>query len=170
MKQQCESFTAKGKTCNLNAKNGHIFCYRHVNNPLTTSRKFLSRHTTLVHDLAEDVANRLPRTHGCQNNVCTYCKVILTKDNKSVDHVIRLVKNCRINPLTNLSNVTFPCCKTCNSQQQGQKIQIFTESDVTVRYKLDCEDELHEGLELIKRIMTRMDRLVQNAKLIESKD
>lgn len=163
---RCQSLTSKGSECKLKVKKGYNkYCYRHFMNPLTTSRKFISRFATLVHDLAEDMANRLPKMHGCTNNTCTYCKVQLTKDNQSSDHVIRLVKDSRINPLTNLSNFTVPCCKSCNSQQIGQKNPVFTDKDISVRYHLDCEDEIYERLEIIKREMMIIDELVQNSRL-----
>jgi hypothetical protein len=163
--KKCESLTSKGSECKKNARTNESYCHIHIKNPLTTSKKFLNRFPTLVHDLGEDMANRLPKIQGCQNNTCTYCSVILTKDNWSVDHVIRLVKDSRINPLTNLSNFTVPCCKTCNSQQIGQQRPVFTEKDITIKYRLDCEDEIYERLENIKLEMMRIDELVQNSQL-----
>ena len=164
---QCESSTVKGTRCKNKVIKNECFCRVHVNKPLTTSRKFIMRLATLVHDLAEDISNKIGSVESATVPVCTctYCEIELTKDNRSRDHVVRLVQNSRISPLTNLSNVTVPCCKTCNSKQIGQKNQ--PQGEVSVRYKLDCEDELNEYLDRLKHIMLEIDSLVQKSKLIE---
>lgn len=134
------------------------------------TRKFIGRYGTLMHALASDVVSKIPRSERITDadpERCYYCKEFLTKHTRTMDHVMRLVSNSSINPLTDLSPVTVPCCRTCNSRQVGQKVSpIFKDEDVRVRYKLDCEAELESDLAELKSIMHRIMERIEKSSLV----
>lgn len=169
MSTQCTGVTAKGCRCKNKVKGCGVLCKKHIEKQ--GSRNFIGRFGTLVHDAGVDLVNRLPRNWEIEEefqNTCQYCKMTLTKDTRSKDHVMRLVSKSRINPLTNLSHVTVPCCRSCNSSQKGQKDPMFTESDVTTRYKIEREDELNEEFENLRRIMERIQNIINTTGINES--
>ncbi len=168
----CEALTLRGHKCKNKAKPGTNTCAKHSETPQTPklTKKFVGRFGTLVHDGGEDLINRLPPGKvppGVKQDECYYCKEALTKHTRSRDHVVRMTTNCRINPLTNLSNVTVPCCRSCNSQQKGQKNPVFTEEDITTRYEFEYENELNEIFDQIKVLMERGQKLINTGRIVE---
>jgi hypothetical protein len=168
----CEALTLRGHKCKNKAKPGTNTCATHTRTLVTLTKKFLGRLGTLIHDAAEDLINRLPRHEtpvlpDVKHDECYYCKEALTKHTRSRDHVVRMITNCRINPLTNLSNVTVPCCKSCNSRQIGQKNPVFTDADITVRYEFEYEDELNEIFDQIRVLLERGQKLINTGRIIE---
>ncbi len=155
MTERCSALTTKGAQCRNN-----VPCRCHGVH--MASGKFMSRFSTLVREAAGDMTRRLPDDGSIRGDNCYYCNSGLTKDNRSVDHVIQLVSKSRINPLTNLSNFTVPCCKTCNSRHIGQKNPgIFGDMlKVTKRYKFEREDELNEKFDQLKALMQDIQTII----------
>lgn len=89
---------------------------------------------TVIHDFGDRIAKRVPYSLPSLNgNTCSYCGVELTaKYTKTKDHVTNLVENKRIKQLSNVSNFTVPCCRTCNSKKGKKNVgyMFFTESQV----------------------------------------
>lgn len=164
---QCTAVTSKGSRCKHNTLSDTGMCKTHEKK--RGSRNFIGRFSTLIHDAAVDIVNRLPRNWDNEaeyQNTCQYCKQTLTKDSRSKDHVMRLVTNSRISPLTNLSHVTVPCCNTCNSSQIGQKNPVFTDSDVKIMYKIEREDELNEEFENLRVIMEKIQNIINTSNIL----
>ena len=168
MPSKCESKKANGKPCRNNALKNQTCCG--VHKKPRKSGNFLGRMSTLMRELALDLVNCLPRTNTIEADpdVCYYCKKFLTSNSKTEDHVMNLVKESRINRLSNFSNVTVPCCRSCNSRyakDTTKRDTFFNISDESIVYydidKKD-EDELYETLSQIKTLMTKAQTIVNN--------
>ena len=155
----CECLTKKVTPCKIKPKDGGKRCHVHLREP-KPSRKFLSRFSTLMHGMCEDISNRLPTRHvlHCDESVCYYCKEKLNEHTRTKDHMVNLVENSWFNKLTNLTNVTVPCCRSCN-QEKGKK-KVVVPLEVTEEYVFEREDELRELVKQLKDIMCKIQELI----------
>lgn len=155
----CECLTKKGTPCKIKPNGENKRCHVHLREP-APPRKFLSRFSTLMHGMCEDISNRLPTSHTmkCDESVCYYCKEKLTEHTRTKDHMVNLVENSWFNKLTNLTNATVPCCRSCN-QKKGKK-KVVVPLEVTEEYVFEREDELRELVKQLKDIMYKIQALI----------
>jgi len=166
MKKRCESLTLNGNQCKNNARTNEQFCSSH--SKPRKSGNFLGRFSTLMREIALDTVNLLPRTNSIESDhdICYYCKRFLTSTSRTEDHVMNLVKDGRINRLSNFSNVTVPCCRSCNSKyaKDPTKRETFFNipEEMIVYYDMEKkdEDELYDILSQIKTLMLKSQTVV----------
>lgn len=163
-KTTCECKTLKGTQCKKTAKKGETKCHLHLKTPSTQSRKFLSRFSTLIHALSEDISKRIPIFHiECDENKCYYCKETLDKYTRTRDHIVNLVENSWFNNLTNLTNATVPCCRGCN-QKFGKKSKNLP-FQITTEYKFEREDELRALVIQLKDVMQKIQEIITSSRI-----
>lgn len=154
----CECITKNGTPCKIKPKGENTRCNIHLKEP-APSRKFVSRFSTLMHAMSEDISKRIPKFHiECDETVCYYCKEKLNEHTRTRDHVINLVEKSWFNKLTNLTNATVPCCRGCNQKKGKKKVDVPLE--VTEEYFFEREEELRELVKQLKTILHKIQEII----------
>jgi 5-methylcytosine-specific restriction endonuclease McrA len=154
----CECIKKDGTKCTKKPKDGFTKCHVHIKGP-APSRKFISRFSTLMHAVSEDISKRLPKFEiDCDQTVCYYCKKKLEKYTRTKDHIVSLVENSWFNKLTNLTNATVPCCRGCNQRKGNKKIDLPFE--ITEEYVFEREEELRDLVNQLKEIMRKIQEII----------
>ena len=158
----CECMTKKGEKCKNKTVEGSTMCHVHLKNPF--SKKVVSRFSTLMHAISEDISKRLPFFKiECDESVCYYCKEKLTLYTRTRDHIVNLVEKSWFNKLTNLTNATVPCCRGCN-QKKGKK-HIEHPFPITDEYVFEKEEELKQLVNQLKDTIYKIHDVISTSKI-----
>jgi hypothetical protein len=165
----CEWVTVKGSRCKQHASIGKTLCHAHSKSLVPSAIRI----GTVLRDIGQWLAGIVLFMHRIkvmeiETRECFYCKKILTKENRTKDHVTNFVKDKRIKQISNISNFTVSCCDTCNSKKGGKSFEEFhgrpieevlSDKIENVYYDLEAVDEICNDIDAY--IVKKMNKLLE---------
>lgn len=123
---------------------------------------------TVLHDLGERTAKRVPYSMvSLVGDNCVYCSIELTKYTRTKDHVVSLIENKRIRQLSNVSNFTVPCCRSCNSKKGKKNVGSDLFQDQKIEYFYYDGDVLDSVCEEIENVLKKSQRTADDLPIFE---